>query len=323
MAEQIHCCGIIVFYENETVVVKTARDNYSYPKGKKERGETHLETAYRELKEETNIDESDIILYPDEVCIDERKGQNKNISVRYFIGKLKTKVPVSFQDPDELDEVSYMKVSDVLSMPNENMKLRRKQILEEAYNIFQTRLLPNGERHLSKSLSWLLRHGIVKEHMTMTDTGYVLIADILAKTTFRGYTTDHIIQVVNNNDKQRFNIKDDIYIRARQGHSEEVGALLDDEKMLPIITEPLEICYHGTTRKAMKNIAQSGLKSMDRKHIHLATSLDRIRQTSKVAIKINMELAMVNGIKFYRSDNDVILCRQDLDTKYFMHTTYL
>lgn len=320
--EHIYCCGIIVFYEDETVVVKTARNNYSFPKGKMECNETTLETAYRELKEETNINDSDIILYPNNVYIDEKK-KNNHISVRYFVGKLKTKVPVSFQNPGELEQVTYMKVSDVLNLPNENMKQCRKKILDEAYHIYRTQLLPNGQRHLSKLLSWILRHGIIKENLNMSDTGYVLISDILSKSQFRGYKIEHIIHIVNTNDKQRFDIKDNIYIRARQGHSKDVGDLLDDDKMLPLITKPLEICYHGTTRKAIKIIRENGLKSMNRKHIHFATSLDRIRQSSKVAIKIDMEKAMIDGIKFYKSANDVILCKEDLDIKYFMHTTYL
>ena len=320
MTERIHCCGIIVFYDDLTVVVKTEKGNYSYPKGKKEKGETHLETAYRELKEETNINRNDIELFPETVSIDERKGNNNNISVRYFIGKLKKQKPVSFEDPEELDEVKYMKVSDVLLLPNENMKERRKAILETAYHIYQTQLTQYKQTRLSKSLSWLLRHGIVQENMNMDDVGYVLIDDILGKEQFKDFTRNHIIQVVQNNDKQRFDIRNNTHIRARQGHSEEVGRLLDDDKMLPQVTEPLPVVIHDTNRKAIKLIKESGLKSMNRKHIHFAAIP---RKTSKVLIYLDMEQAMLDGIKFYRSDNDVILCKQDIDPKYFKKIEYL
>lgn len=323
MTERIHCCGIIVFYNDLTVVVKTEKGRYSYPKGKKEKGETHLETAYRELKEESNIDSNDIDLYPESVFIDERKGNNNNISVRYFIGKLKHQKPVSFMDPDELDEVKYMRVIDVLTLPNENMMERRKTILSHAYSIYQNQLTEHDETRLSKSLSWLLRHGIVQERMNMDDTGYVLIADVLAKEQFKGFNSNNIKQVVLNNDKQRFDIRDDIYIRARQGHSEEVGRLLDDDKMLPRVTEPLPLVVHGTNKKAIKVIKESGLKSMNRKHIHFALSLDKTRQTSKVLIFLDMESALIDGIKFYRSENDVILCKEDIDPKYFKAIEYL
>ena len=31
----IPCCGIILFYNDETVLVKTPRQHYSFPKGKR------------------------------------------------------------------------------------------------------------------------------------------------------------------------------------------------------------------------------------------------------------------------------------------------
>jgi len=59
----VFCCGIIVFYENETVIVRTPKGNCSFPKGKIEKGETNMMCAIRELKEETNIDICDIEFY--------------------------------------------------------------------------------------------------------------------------------------------------------------------------------------------------------------------------------------------------------------------
>ena len=159
--------------------------------------------------------------------------------------------------------------------------------------------------------------------MKIDNEGYVLISDILQKKQFRNYKLEDIINVVSNNNKKRFDIKDNIYIRARQGHNKDVGKLLNDDLMLPEIKIPLDKCIHGTTKKAYDEIKKSGLKSMNRKHIHMAMNLQKIREQSKVAIYIDMKRAMEDGIKFYKSDNDVILCKTTIQPKYFMKIEYL
>lgn len=48
-------CGILFVYDNKFLIVKQLGDNYSYPKGKIETGETLQETAVREVEEEIGI----------------------------------------------------------------------------------------------------------------------------------------------------------------------------------------------------------------------------------------------------------------------------
>lgn len=93
--------------------------------------------------------------------------------------------------------------------------------------------------------------------------------------------------------------------------------------MLPEIKVPLDECIHGTTKKAYNEIKKSGLKSMARKHIHMAMNLQKIRDQSKIAIYIDMKRAMEDGIKFYKSDNDIILCKTTIQPSYFMKIEYL
>ena len=133
---RINCCGIIVFYDNLTILVKNEKNFYSFPKGKREKGETDLETAYRELKEETGIKENEIELINNKY-IDEIGKDNKYISVRYFIGILKNKKKLEFEDPEELLEVSYKTIDDVLSISDDNIKKRRKEIIVEANDIYK------------------------------------------------------------------------------------------------------------------------------------------------------------------------------------------
>lgn len=61
------CAGIIVIDQNtkETILVCTDYDNYSFPKGKRIKGETVLNNALRELNEETGLNSDDIQIIND------------------------------------------------------------------------------------------------------------------------------------------------------------------------------------------------------------------------------------------------------------------
>ncbi|CAK4030615.1 tRNA 2 -phosphotransferase 1 [Lecanosticta acicola] len=116
-------------------------------------------------------------------------------------------------------------------------------------------------------------------------------------------------------------------IRANQGHSIKV----ESEGLLKPITDENrpETAVHGTTHSAWpKIVASGGLKPMGRNHVHLAsglpagfTSLSPIntsetatapvisgmRNSSTILIFIDLEKAMAAGVKFWLSDNGVIL----------------
>ena len=48
--------GAIIFYNNQVLLVKQQKGFWGFPKGHVEDGETEVETAVREVKEETNVD---------------------------------------------------------------------------------------------------------------------------------------------------------------------------------------------------------------------------------------------------------------------------
>ena len=187
---------------------------------------------------------------------------------------------------------------------------------------------------LSKGLSWLLRHGATKHKLKMSADGYVLLNDVFNIKNFESYTFDDIKYVVEINDKQRFALKETNnkwYIRANQGHSHEVAGNIDQNKLLTKLTAPLNNVVHGTTYKNYQIIKVSGLKKMDRSHIHFSISDDiiegnkqqsGIRYNAEVLIYLNMELAMKDGIEFYISQNKVVLSEGVgiegiIDNKYF------
>jgi 2'-phosphotransferase len=81
---------------------------------------------------------------------------------------------------------------------------------------------------LSKTLSWLLRHGAKESNVEMDKRGFVSIADILKLPSFRGVTLANIEKVVKDNSKQRFaieNVDGQMKIRANQGHTLDVEEL--------------------------------------------------------------------------------------------------
>jgi 2'-phosphotransferase len=188
--------------------------------------------------------------------------------------------------------------------------------------------------NLSKSLSWLLRHGAVQNGIKVSPDGYVLLDDVLKMKQFSKNTLDEVQFVVDNNEKKRFDLKQDnsqYYIRANQGHSIEVASKIKQEELLTKLTEPLENVLHGTTYEKYKLIKTSGLKKMERSHIHFAITDDfvvgnkdqsGIRYNAEVLIFLDMKSAMSDGIEFYVSQNKVVLSEGTkpdglIDKKYF------
>ena len=328
------CCGIILFLKDDVVLVKTGQGHYGFPKGKRKKGETDFENAVREVEEESSIRPKDIKLYKHNdgnyVTVDEIK--NTYPSIRYFVGELTRKVDLAMEDPEELDEVVYMNIEQALNFSEWDLAERRKIVLRDAMTFRkaqQIEMNPSDLKYLSKAMSWVLRHGIIKSGLqdVMTGDGYVPLDEFLTLTQFDTYNVQHIKCVVANSDKNRFSIttKDGVeMIRANQGHCLEVGLLLNDEAMMGLITKPYHICVHGTTKKAIAEIEQSGLKPMSRKHVHLAVGLpgdesviSGMRKSSKVLVYVNMKKAMDHGKKFYLSDNNVILCPTTIEPQYF------
>ena len=163
---------------------------------------------------------------------------------------------------------------------------------------------------MSKKLSYLLRHGAIKEGLNITDDGFVSIKDLIL---FAPELNEAIIKQIARDDcKQRFYIKDDC-IRANQGHS------LDVNVELEVITDPsvIPVVIHGTLKSKWSSIQSTGLHRMKRKYIHFAEGM---RKSCDLFIYIDTERCMKDGIVFYRSANNVILSSGidgTIDSKYF------
>ena len=170
--------------------------------------------------------------------------------------------------------------------------------------------------------------------------------ELLSHPDFFGYTVANVIDVVNENDKKRFEIKEvpvstptiaietagsveasvtqthtsntintELLIRASQGHT---IPFISDEELLTEITDPKElpVCIHGTKAHAVKPIMHEGLNRMSRNHIHMAVDMpgdanviSGMCYSCEAAIYINVPAAMRAGVRFFRSANNVILTK--------------
>jgi len=152
---------------------------------------------------------------------------------------------------------------------------------------------------LSKFISFVLRHKPENFGLKPDPFGYVNTGDLLLvlQNRYGNVQLSDIERVVKNCPKGRFEIKGE-KIRARYAHSIEVQ--LDTQP-----SEPPEYLYHGSS-PAMKNtILAEGLKSMQRRYVHLsknkeeAFQVGRRKSQSPVVHTIKAKEAFQSGIKFY------------------------
>ncbi len=164
---------------------------------------------------------------------------------------------------------------------------------------------------------------IKKGDLPIDKHGYALIEDL----EFLGWKVKELQDIMAEDDKKRFTMSDR-RIRAENGHSIEG---LDMKYTL--ITDPSKypVVVHGTYSKNIDSIMRYGLHRRSRNEIHFTTVLDTrknlsgFRDNADTLIHIDMEAAMRDGLTFYITGNNVILCPGNKDgyllPKYITHTT--
>jgi 8-oxo-dGTP pyrophosphatase MutT (NUDIX family) len=132
---QWYCSGVILFNFDHTKVllVESLKGSVGFTKGKRENNETLLETAYREVFEESGYEPTDYV--HDMTVIGERKLA-KYHSIYFFIGTLKTKELENKElkfNPKELKKVYWISVDTALI----KLSKRKLEILNTALDFFQ------------------------------------------------------------------------------------------------------------------------------------------------------------------------------------------
>jgi 2'-phosphotransferase len=207
----------------------------------------------------------------------------------------------------------------------------------------------NSDKNISKTMSWILRHGLGQLGLKPDNLGRIPLETLLNLNQMKklNVSEDLVRHIVETSDKKRFNLEqvDGIWlIGANQGlsephknfcetknfirgHSKDIGNKIDNSKLMELIIKPLDLCVHGTYKKNIEQIKATGLKTMSRTHIHMATGFPNdnkvvsgARNSANAFVLIDMEKAMNDGIKFYKSANGVILTEGiegTLESKYF------
>lgn len=182
---------------------------------------------------------------------------------------------------------------------------------------------------LGRLLTRILRHMASELSLNMRSDGYVKVEDLLrlnmktfANVSISSHTIDDIKEAVRRDNKQRFRLIEEngeLLIRANQGHT---LTLVETESLLKPILSPEEypandillICVHGTYKKNLKSILESGLKRMQRLHVHFSCGLPTdgevisgMRRDVNILIFLDMRKAIEGGMKVYISENKVIL----------------
>lgn len=176
---------------------------------------------------------------------------------------------------------------------------------------------------LGRLLTRILRHMAAELNLNMKSDGYVKVQDLLqlnlktfANVQLSAHTVDEIKEAVRRDNKQRFSLLEEngeLLIRANQGHT--VKTVESDSLLKPILSaEEVPVCVHGTYKNNLQSILDSGLKRMERLHVHFSSGLPTdgevisgMRKNVNVLIFLDVRKALEDGMKIYISENQVIL----------------
>lgn len=163
-------------------------------------------------------------------------------------------------------------------------------------------------KHISKFLSYVLRHNPDKLGITIDGNGWTSVEMLLQKINTGEYSLsmEELEEVVATNTKKRFSFNEDkTQIRANQGHSIKVDLALQPK-------QPPTYLYHGTVEKFMQSIREKGLLKGSRHHVHLSADKETAtnvgsRRGKPIILTIKSGDMHAQNHTFYQSENGVWL----------------
>ena len=169
------------------------------------------------------------------------------------------------------------------------------------------------------SILQVLRHGAKDKYgLEIRSDGACRIEDI---TWLTKCSAQDLQTIVHNDEKTRFIVDQrEEVIRCAQGHA--INSV-SDEHLIPIPLWAAErlACIHGTYTRHLRSISQHGLLGgglrQSRQHVHFTPFLrdqvqrgdSWIRDDNEVLVQVHMAEAVRAGVKFFKSENNAILCR--------------
>ncbi|MED0669730.1 RNA 2'-phosphotransferase [Aneurinibacillus aneurinilyticus] len=162
---------------------------------------------------------------------------------------------------------------------------------------------------LSKELSYALRHAPWEYELELDEEGWVnseqLLQAFRETSYWRELNEQHLRKAIETSNKKRHEIKGG-KIRALYGHS-------IPHKISKQAEKPPEILYHGTPRSSLASIMAGGLLPRGRQYVHLsvdtsmALQVGKRRDSQPVILQIRAREASLNGIVFYKGNEQVWL----------------
>lgn len=161
---------------------------------------------------------------------------------------------------------------------------------------------------ISKFISLVLRHKPETIGLTLDDTGWANIDELIDKLNNSGFkvTNDILNHIVLTNSKKRFSFNETkTKIRANQGHSLDIDLNLKE-------ANPPEHLFHGTSEKNVASILTDGLNKQNRQHVHLSRDKETAITVGKRHGRPRVFIVAAGqmreeGYSFYLSDNNVWL----------------
>lgn len=166
---------------------------------------------------------------------------------------------------------------------------------------------------LGKEITYALRHAPWEYELEMDDKGFVDIEQLLSAINegnkySKVIDKSDILRVMEVSNKKRLEIVGE-RIRAMYGHS--FPMQINYEEGTPPV-----VLYHGTAKRFLDSIKKEGLKPMSRQYVHLSEDTETAKMVGKrrdsdpVILRIDTVEAMKAGVKFYRANDKVWLCKQ-------------
>jgi len=174
-------------------------------------------------------------------------------------------------------------------------------------------------KNTSKFLSLILRHQPELIDIKLDKNGWADVDELIEKINDSGHNLDLELlkELVETNDKKRFSFNSDITkIRANQGHSINVDVQL--KKTVP----PVKL-YHGTAKKFLDSISETGLDKRNRLHVHLTEDKTLAEKQGArwkdktIILSIDCKQMLEDGFDFYKSENNVWLV-DSVPSKYIL-----
>lgn len=164
-------------------------------------------------------------------------------------------------------------------------------------------------QELSKEVSYALRHAPSEYGLALDENGWVDVQELLKalgeNNNWASIELNDLLSMIQAADKKRHELVGG-KIRTLYGHT--IPFPIKKE-----IAEPPEHLYHGTAGRFVESIKEKGLLPPERQYVHLSVDENTAyeagerRDEEPVILRIKAKLAFMNGVAFYKGNDDVSL----------------